>query len=102
MKTLILILALSLTATAQKVLVEQSDIDAAKKAFEEVVLLRAALDASQSASVAWKSAAEAQEAARKSSEKLVDVKDERIKELTAIKCNETRWLWGIKKTKTCF
>ena len=72
------------------------------KSLAEVEASRIAIKALTGEAAAWKRSAESEEAARKATERVNELLHVENARLRAVKCNETKWLWGVRKTKTCF
>jgi hypothetical protein len=106
MKTILLMLTicsvLALPAFAQKVEVSQQFVDDANTAFVEVVALRKVVEAQQNEIQARIKLDESRMLLIDAKDKQIEAQNEMVRKLTAIKCNETRWLFGIVKTKRCF
>lgn len=97
----VLLLACYIGGNAQTV-VSQQFIDDANRSFIEVVALRK-LEEARKAEVAAKDALIAsQNSLILTKDALIKAQDEQISRLIIIKCNETRYFWGLIKSKRCF
>jgi hypothetical protein len=72
------------------------------KALAEVEASRIALKALEGEALAWKRSAESEENARKATERYATALEKQNDELRKIKCNETKFLFGVVKTKRCY
>jgi hypothetical protein len=73
-----------------------------QKALAEVEASRAAISALSGEVTAWKKVGEAYEAKAKADERLIAALERQADELRKIKCNETKFLFGVIKTKRCY
>lgn len=72
------------------------------KALAEVEAGRIAIKALESEVAAWKKSQQAEENAKLATEKFAAALERQNDELRKIKCNETKFFWGVIKTKRCF
>jgi hypothetical protein len=72
------------------------------KALAEVEASRIALKALEGEATAWRKSAESEENARKATERYATALEKQNDELRKIKCNETKFLFGVVKTKRCY
>jgi transcription elongation factor len=98
---LLLIFLFAIPATAQ-VQVSQSFLDDANRAFVEVQANRKVIAAQDAEIKAKDDLISALSALNKQKDFTITAQDEQIKRVLAIKCNETRFFFGIVKTKRCF
>lgn len=75
---------------------------ALQKALNEVEAARALQAANEKVIASQQDAIKSRDAVILMQERLIAAKDEELKRVLAIKCNETKWFWGIRKTKVCF
>jgi hypothetical protein len=73
-----------------------------QKALAEVEASRVAIKALQSETAAWQKVAEAYTAKDAANERLITALERQNDALRAIKCNETKFLFGVIKTKRCY
>lgn len=97
-----LIVLLSGIANAQTVTVTQDYLDSSVKAFAEVLALRKVVEAQQNEIDAYKRLDIARMALIDAKDQTIKAQESQIERLIKIKCNETRYFFGIVKTKRCF
>ena len=73
-----------------------------EKSLAEVEAGRVAIKALQGEVEAWKRSAQAEENARLATERYATALEGVNTELRKIKCNETKFFFGVIKTKRCF
>lgn len=93
---------LSYTAAAQSVQVSQSFLDDANRAFVEVQANRRVIAAQDAEIKAKDDLIAALSALNKQKDLVITAQESQISNLIKIKCNETRFFFGIVKTKRCF
>jgi transcription elongation factor len=98
---LLLIFLFAIPATAQ-VQVSQSFLDDANRAFVEVQANRRVIAAQDAEIKAKDDLIAALSALNKQKDFTIAAQDEMIQKLNKIKCNETRFLFGIIRTKRCY
>ena len=101
MKAIILTLLLSISAFGQTVELPQKFVDRANQAFVEVKALRELDEARKSEISAKNDLITTQKALIDSLKASIESRDAQILALSKIKCDKTKFFWGIISKTTC-